>query len=126
MNSDEVLTTDFRIAELVDVRNSRSGHFSSGTFAGGLITKPTFTVVREHCFPHQALLYSYYTVRTVVIMDRSFLPRSPTNDEHLSSFVTTNAMTPVITFLETKVRFEIILGDVDVGKPGIDLFQFRR
>ena len=54
------------------------------------------------------------------------MPRSPTNDEHLSSFVTTNAMTPVITFLETKVRFEIILGDVDVGKPGIDLFQFRR
>ena len=86
----------------------------------------TFTVVREHCFPHQALLYSHYAVGAVVIMDRSFLTRSPTNDKHLSGFVTTNAMTPVITFLETKVRFEIILGDVDVGKPGIDLFQFRR
>jgi hypothetical protein len=35
-------------------------------------------------------------------------------------------MTPVITFLETKVRFEIIFGDLDAGKPGIDLFQFRR
>ena len=59
-------------------------------------------------------------------MDRSLLTRSPTDYEHLGSFVTTNAMTPVITFLETKVRCEILFGNVDVGKPGIDLFQFRR
>jgi hypothetical protein len=43
-------------------------------------------------------------------MDRSLLTRSPTDDEHLGSFVTTNAMTPVITFLKTEVRCEILFG----------------
>jgi hypothetical protein len=52
------------------------------------------------------------SVRTVMVVNRSFVARSPADDEHLDRFIATNAMAPVIAFLESYVRLEIAIEDL--------------
>ena len=46
-------------------------------------------------------------VRSVVVVNGSFLTRPPADDEHLDGFVATNAVAPVVAFLETEVRLDV-------------------
>ena len=48
-----------------------------------------------------------YSVRTIVVVNRRLLAWAPTDHQHLDRFIATNSMTPVITFLESDVRLEI-------------------
>ena len=104
MDSDEVLTPDFRIAKLVNVRHLGARDCTGWTFAAGVVTQATLLVVREDRFPHEPLMNADDSVRTVVIVNRRFLAWAPANHQHLDRCIAANSMAPVIAFLESNVR----------------------
>jgi len=64
-------------------------------------------------------------VRSVVVMNGSSLTRPPADDEHLDGFIATNAVAPVVAFLESEERLDIQRRNLDIRQPGIDLFERR-
>ena len=104
MDSDEILTTDIGITELMNIGYFGARDRTLRTFATGVVTQATLLVVREDRFPHEALMNADYSVRTVVIVNRRFVAWAPANHQHLDGLIPKNAMTPVITFFESDVR----------------------
>ena len=82
MDSNQILAADSRVTQLMNVGNIGAGYFTGGTLATGLVTESTLIVVNEDRFPHQTFLNPNHPMRAIMIVDRSFLTRSPTNDEH--------------------------------------------
>src|SRR5206468_1171044 len=80
VNRDEILTTDVRVTELMDIRHAGASYFARRTFAPALVAKSTLVVVSKHGFPHQSLLDTYNAVRAIVIVNGSFLAWSQTDD----------------------------------------------
>lgn len=126
MDSDEVLTAELRISKLMNVGHGGTGHRAHRTIATRVITQAFFTVVSKDCLAHETLMYADSSVRTVVIVNRRFLPGSPANHKHFNRFIATDSMTPIITFLKSDVILKILRDDLDVRKPGIYLFERRR
>ena len=110
----------------MDIRYSRAGYFSGGTFTGRFVAKSSCVIKAEHCFPHQPSLNFDYAMRTVVIVNWGSLTWAPTDNEHLYRGVSTNTMTPVVTFFKTEVRLKVTLGDLGGREPGANLFQSWR
>ncbi len=123
MNSDQILTTDFRIAQLMNVRYFGASNGASRAFSTRVVTKTLLFIVRKDRFPHEALLYQDYSVRTVVVVNRRLLARSPADHQHLNRIIAAHAMAPVISFLESDVRLQIDIENLYAGKPGIYLLQ---
>ena len=113
MYSDEVLTTDVGITKLMDVGYLGARDRPLRTFATGVVTQATLFVVREDRFPHEALMNADYSMRTVVIVNRRFVAWAPANHQHLDCLIAENPVTPVIAFLESDVRLEIRIDDLD-------------
>lgn len=107
-------------------RDAGAGDRALRALTAGVVTQNLFFIETKNCFLHQSLFDQHNTVRTVVIMNRRFLSGPPTNDQHFDRFVTTNSMTPVVAFLESDIRLQIELGDLDCRKPGSYLFERRR
>lgn len=122
MNGDKVLSADVRIAQLMNIRYSRAGNFSGRTFSRRLVAKSSFVIKAEHSLPHQPPLDFYDAMRTVVIVNRRSLAWSPTNNQHLYGFVSTNTMSPVVTLFKTQVRLKVDFGNLNAREPGTDLF----
>src|SRR5690349_19363684 len=112
MDRDQITSTYVGISELVNIGHVGAGDRTFRTLAGGIVSQALFLVISKNRFEHQTLLNANHSVRTVVIVNRRFLSGPPTNDQHLDRLVTTNAMAPVITFLEAEVRLQIELGDL--------------
>src|SRR6185369_14762495 len=117
VNSDEVLATDVGITKLMNVRDFGAGNGSCRTLATGVITQALSIVVSKNRFPHQSLVNANNTMRTVVIVNRRLLAGPPADHQHLDRFVPTNAMAPVIAFLEAEVRLQIRFEDFDARNP---------
>jgi len=113
MDRYKVLSTYFRISELMNVRYFGARDCANRTFPACVVTQALFSIKAEDRFPHQALLNSDHSMRAVVIMNWRFLSGPPTNDQHFDSFVSANAVTPVIAFLEPDEGLQIELGDLD-------------
>jgi len=98
---------------------ARDRYLELGLKPAALLTEAeaAFIVVNKNRFPHQTFLNANNAMRSVVIVDWSFLSRSPANDEHFDGFVATDAMTPVIAFLKSQVWLEIGARDVHCGEP---------
>ena len=62
MNRDEILTTDFGISELMNVRNFGARDGARRTFATRVVTQTLLVIVFEDCFPHQTLVNFYNTM----------------------------------------------------------------
>ena len=103
VNRDQILSTNIGVTQLVNIRYACSSYFTSGTFPCCSVTKAIIFVVGEHRFPHQTLLHFDHTMGAVVIVDWGPLSRSPTDNEHLHRFVSTNTVAPVVAFLEAQV-----------------------
>src|SRR4029079_14089685 len=101
VDRDEILSTDFGIAKLMNVRLCGTGDRARGALATGVVTQTLLCVEREIGFPHQALLNTNDSMRPVVIVNRRLLARAPADHQHLDRVVTTNAMTPVVAFFES-------------------------
>ena len=67
-----------------------------------------------------------HAVGTIMVVNRSLLARSPADNQHFDSFIATNPVTPVISLLESDVRLEIEVEDLDVRNLQIQLFKRRR
>ena len=107
----------------MNVGPCRTRHRARRTFAASVVTQTFFLIESEVCFPHEALLNADHAVRTIMVVNRSLLAGSPADNQHLDSFITTHAVTPVISLLESDVRLEIEIQDLDVRKPQIQLFK---
>jgi hypothetical protein len=90
------------------------------------VTQTLLFVVRENRFPHQALMNPDDTVRPVVIVNRRLLAWAPADHQHLDGFIATNSMAPVVAFLETDVRLEIDVTNVDTRNPIVQLIKCWR
>src|SRR5215213_2441595 len=123
VNSDEVLTTDFGISELVTVWYFGARARAGRTFTTRVVTQTLLFLVREDRFPHQALMNSNNTVRAVVIVNRRLLAWAPADHQHLDSRVAANSMAPVIAFLEAGVGLEILSEDFNAGEPVVQLCE---
>lgn len=123
MNGNQVLTTNFRISELVNVGPCRTRHRACRTFPAGVVTQAFFLIESEVCFPQDALVNADDAVRTIMVVNRSLLAWSPADNQHFDSLIATNPVTPVIPLLESDVRLEIEVEDLDVRKPQIQLFK---
>ena len=123
VNRDEILTTDFGISELMNVRHFGARDCAGRAFTTRVVTQTLLVVVLENRFPHQTLLNSYHTVRAVVIVNRRLLTRTPTDHQHLDRLIATNSMAPVIAFLEAEVRLQIGLRNLYVRDPVIQFFE---
>ena len=107
MDSDEVLTTDFGIAKLMNVGDFRTRDRACRTFAAGVVTQAFFRIVSKNRFPHQALVNANYSMRAVVVVNGSLLTGPPADHEHLNRLIATNSMAPVVAFLESDVGLQI-------------------
>src|SRR5215213_6301362 len=123
MNGNEVLTTDFRISELVNVWYFGARDRAGRTFTTRVVTQTLLFLVREDRFPHQAFMNSYNSVRAVVIVNRRLLAWAPADHQHLNRFVTANSMAPVVAFLETGIRLKVQVAYLDAGNPVVYLFE---
>ena len=56
-------------------------------------------------------------------MNGSFMTRAPTKHKHFHGIVAAHAMSPVVCFLESDVRFYIVVGDPNIFEPGVYVFQ---
>src|ERR1044072_3988993 len=117
MDRDEILSTDFRISKLMNVRLCGTGDRACRALATGVVTQTLLRVEREIDFPHQALLNANGSMRAVVIVNRRLLAWAPADHQHLDRVVTTNAMAPVVAFLESDVWLEVVLKDLDTREP---------
>jgi len=124
VNCDEVLTTDFRIAELVNVWYFGACDRAGWTFTTRVVTQTLVFLIGENGFPHQALMNFYHAVRTVVIVNRRLLAWAPADHQHLDGCVAANSMAPVIAFLESDVRLEVQVEDLDAGNPVVYQLEF--
>src|ERR1700752_2449324 len=123
MNSDEVLTTDFGISELMNIRHFSACDGACRAFTTRVVTQTLLLVELEDRFPHQALLNSYHTMRTGVIVNWRLLARTPADHQHLNCVVATNSMAPVIAFFEAEVWLQIEVGNLDVLDPAIQVCE---
>ncbi len=106
MNSYKILSTNFGISKLMNVGHLGPGHRAGGTLAARVVAQAAFLLVAEGCFPHQSLVDSDDTMRSVVVVNRRFLTGPPADDQHLDGFVTTNAVAPVVSFFKTEIRLD--------------------
>src|SRR6185503_3823060 len=97
-----------------------SGDRARWALTTGVVTQTLLSVEREICFPHQALLNANDSVRAVVIVNRCLLAWAPADHQHLDRIVPTNTMAPVVAFLEPDVRLQVVIEDLDAGKPRIE------
>ena len=125
MDRNQILSTDFGITKLVNIRFCGTGDRTRRTLATGVVTQALLSVEREICFPHQALLHSHDAVRSVVVVNRRLLAWAPADHQHLDRVVATNAMAPVVALFETEIRLQVLIDDLDAGEPGTDLFKRR-
>ena len=125
MDRDEVLATDVRIAELMDVGFRCTRNFTRRTLASALVAQSLFIVVSEHRLPHQTFLDSDDAVRSIVVVNGSLLSGPPTDNQHFHRCVTTNAMTPVVSFFKPKVWFKVARGNVNLRESLADIFDRR-
>ena len=51
VDSNEILAADFRISQLVDIRNARSGYIARWTLAATLVTQAAVLLVGKDAFP---------------------------------------------------------------------------
>lgn len=107
MDRDEILSTDFGIAKLMNVRHFRTRDCACRTFAARVVTQAFFRIVSKNRFPHQAFVDANHSMRAVVVVNGSFLTGPPADHEHLDRLISTNSMAPVIAFLESDVRLQI-------------------
>jgi len=56
-----------------------------------------------------------------VVMNGSFMTRSPTEHQHFNSIVATYAMAPVVSFLESDVGLYIVSSDANTCEPGVQI-----
>jgi len=126
MDRHHVLLTDVRVSELVNVGDVGTGNGSGWILAGTLIFQTTRGIISEGCFPHGAFTDAHAAMRTIVIVNRRPLPRSPTQDQHLHKVVAADEVTPVVAFLETDVGFEFLGRHFGVLQPVVDLFERGR
>lgn len=104
MDSYEILTTDFGISKLMNVRHRGTRDRACRTFATCVVTQTLLFVECKDGLPHKALVNSDNSVRTVVVVNRCLLARPPADHQHFDRVIAANSMTPVITFLEPYVR----------------------
>src|ERR1041385_3168416 len=123
VNRDEILPTIFGISESMNVREIGARDRASRTFATRVVTQTLVFPVGEHRFPHQPLLNSDDAVRAIVIVNRRLLAWAPADHQHLDGCVAAHAMAPVIAFLETEVRFEIVIDYLDTRDPFVQLCE---
>ena len=126
MDRDQITSAYVGISKLMDVGHVGAGNRTFRTLAGGVLSQASFFVVSKNRLRHQTLLNANHSVRTIVIVDWRLLSGPPTNDQHLDCLVATNAMAPVITLLESEVRLQIELGDLDCLEPGANFCERRR
>ena len=107
MDSDQVLTTDFGIAKLVNVGYFGARDRAGCTFAARVVTQAFLRIESKDRFPHQALLNSNNPMRAIVIVNRCLLSGPPADHQHLDRLIPTNSVTPVIAILESDVRLQI-------------------
>src|SRR5262249_48730889 len=117
MDRNQILSTDFGISKLMNVRLCGTGDRARGTLATGVVTQTLLCIEREICFPHQPLLHAHDAVRSVVVVNRRLLAWAPADHQHLDRVVATNAMAPVVALFETEIRLQIVIDDLDAGEP---------
>ena len=123
MDSDEILSAYVGISQLMNVGHFGAGNRTHRTCTTSVVTQTFFSVEREIGFPHQALLHTNDSVRAVVIVNRRLLAWAPADHQHLDGCIATNSMAPVIAFLETAVRLEVEIADLDIRNPVVQLFK---
>ena len=101
------MSTGFGISELMNVRHAGAGHAARGTLTARAVAQAAFLLVAEDCFPQEPFVDTNDAMRSIVVMNGSSLTRPPADDEHLDGIIATNPVTPVVAFLETKVRLDI-------------------
>src|ERR1041384_4501554 len=92
MQSDEVLAAHVRVAELMYVGHVCAGDCARRPIAPRAINETAPRVHLKHRLPHDARPNTHDAVRTVVIVDRRALPRSPTEHEQLDILVAKDAI----------------------------------
>src|ERR1041385_4223041 len=113
MDRDEILSTDFRISKLMNVRLCGTGDRARRALATGVVTQTLLCIEREICFPHQPLLHTNDTVRSIVVVNRRLLAWAPADHQHLDRVVATNTMAPVVALFEPEIRLQIVIKDLD-------------
>ena len=109
----------------MNIRDAGAGDRSLRALAAAVVTQPFSFIEGENCFLHQSLLDAHHPMRAVVVMNRRFLSGPPTKDQHLDCVVATNAVSPVVAFLESDIRLQLELGDLDCRKPGSYFLERR-
>jgi hypothetical protein len=111
VDSNKILSTDFGISELMNIGDVGPGHGSGGTLTACVVAQTGFLLVAKGRFPHQSFVDSDDSMRSVVIVDRSFLTGPPADNQHLDGIVTTNPVAPVVSLFKSEVRLDF-QGDI--------------
>ena len=98
----------------MNVRNISACDGAERTFATAVETQTLLVIVSEDGLAHESVVNANYSVRAVVVVNRRLLAWAPADHQHLDRFITTNSMAPVITFLESDVRLEIEIVNLNV------------
>src|SRR5215216_7909315 len=110
----------------MNVRHFGTGDRAHRTFATRVVTQTVVDVESKDRFLHQPLMYPNHTVRAVVIVNRRLLAWVPADHQHLDGVIAAHSMAPVIALLESDVRLEIGIEDLDTRKPQVQLFKCGR
>src|SRR5207248_6906313 len=81
MQRHQILTGDFRVAELMYVGHVRSRHVADVPLACRLIVKLSLIIQSEHGLPHHAFADAHCAVRAVVVVDGRALSGTPAENE---------------------------------------------
>jgi hypothetical protein len=126
VDRDQITSAYVGISKLMNIRDGGAGDRTFRTLATAVVTQTLFFIEAKDRFLHQALVNANDSMRTVVVMNRRLLSGPPTNDQHFDRIVPTNPVPPVIAFLESEIRLQFELGDLDCRKPGAYFFERGR
>src|SRR5436305_2938003 len=107
MQRHQILTRDFRVAELMYVGHVRSRHVADVPLACRLIVKLSLVIQSEHGLPHHAFADAHCAVRAVVIVDGRALSGTPAENESFYKLVATDTMTCVCPLFEEAKRAQV-------------------
>ena len=97
----------------MNVRHFSTRDCAHRTFAIRVVTQTLVGIERKNRLAHQALMNSDHAVRTVMVMNRRLLAWAPANHQHLDRIVAAHSMAPVIALLESDVRLDLDIVDLD-------------
>ena len=97
----------------MNVRHFGTRDCAHRTFAIRVVTQTLVGIVRKDRLAHEALMNSDHAVRTVVVVNRRLLAWAPANHQHLDRIIAAHSMAPVVAFLESEVRLDLDIVDLD-------------